>query len=76
MKDAETHLLTEGRLCDGRRVWIVYSYASLTFPPSPNPIPIDISPEALRAAAEGNLRVFAVIQNEDGSLGLLDGRVD
>jgi hypothetical protein len=81
MQDAETHLLTQGRLCDGRRVWIIYAYTLVTLPTSPNQIqmnlPSDISPEALRAAAaQGSLRAFAIIKNEDGSLGLLDGRVD
>jgi hypothetical protein len=69
------------RLCEGRRVWVTYGYASLTFSTSPSQIqmsiPSDISPEGLRAAAaQGNLRAVAILKNEDDSLGLLDGRVD
>ena len=81
MERAETYLLAEGRLCDYRRVWVVYGYASVKFTTSPNEIPIHVlagtSVEAIRAvAARGSLRAFAIISNEDGSLGLLDGRVE
>ena len=72
MERAETYLLAEGRLCDYRRVWVVYGYASVKFTTSPNEIPMHVlagtSVEAIRAvAARGSLRAFAIISNEDGS---------
>jgi hypothetical protein len=81
MQDAETHLLTEGRLCDGRRVWVVYAYAPVKFPTSPNQMSMNVPPgrsvEEIRAlAAQGTLRTVAIMNNGDGSLGILDGRVD
>jgi hypothetical protein len=79
MDNSETCLLAEGRLSDGRRVWIVYAYApagTIAFPTSPNVAPaVHINREALAASQDG-LRAFCVTSQQDGSLGFWDMRVD
>jgi hypothetical protein len=74
-QDLDTHLVTEGRLCDGRRVWVTYCYTppgTITFPKPLNLNPRQyVSVEALRSA-EGELRAFAISDIEDGSLGFWD----
>ena len=76
-KDQETHLLAEGRLRDGRRVWVTYCYAprdAITFR-EPQKLRGHISADALHSAPD-ELRGFAVLSSDDGSLGFLDMRVE
>jgi hypothetical protein len=76
-QDAETHLLSEGQLCDGRRVWITYCYAAakeIAAPANQHPRLFG-SPERIRLAPS-ELRASAIADNSDGSLVFWDFRVD
>lgn len=75
----ETHLAAEGRLSDGRRVWVTYCYGSHDVVTSSRQIKFNahLPLEEIRAAvAEGHVRAFAVGNNSDGSLGFFDARVE
>jgi hypothetical protein len=66
MQDEETYLLAEGRLCDGRRVWVVYAYATVKFPTSPKQMSMNIPPghsveEIPTLTAQGNLRALRAV---------------
>jgi hypothetical protein len=82
MQNFDTHLVTEGRLSDGRRVWVVYCYTlpgEITFPQQPSNLNLRApgSVEEIRSAARrGELRAFAVSKQGDGSLGFWDVRVE
>lgn len=76
-KDAQTYLLADGRLCDGRQVWITYCYTEAM----PVPVPKNQNPRRYGSAddlrrAAGELRAFAVADNSDGSLVFWDLRVE
>lgn len=78
-KDAETYLLAEERLPDGRRVWITYCYVareSLVLPKVENPHPRFHGSKRDIFDGPAELRAFAVANNDDGSLGLFDCRVE
>ncbi len=74
-RDLETHLIGEGRLSDGRRVWIVYVVRRIEHtiaPPGPPLIPSKSygDPSALSKAT--SLRALAFGGQGDGSLAFWD----
>jgi hypothetical protein len=76
--DARTHLLTEGRLCGGRRVWLTYCYVqSRTIGAQRG----KYTGRAFGSMDEiykqiDNVRVMAPANNSDGSLAFFDMRVE
>ena len=76
--DAKPHLLADGRLCDGRRVWLTYCYVQTRT--------IRTQRRTLIGRAFGsidevykqidNLRVVAPAINSDGSLAFFDMRIE
>jgi hypothetical protein len=79
-KDRNAFLLAEGRLSDGRRVWITYCYTppgevALPAPSSPGPREFGSRREVLSALDEkGELSVCVPAPNSDGSLAFFDCR--
>jgi hypothetical protein len=76
----ETHLLDEGRLSDGRRVWIIYCVYPIREPREPLPPSTPITPEKSYldpdARLSSNARAILFGAQQDGSLGFMDCRVD
>jgi hypothetical protein len=76
----ETHLLDEGRLSDGRRVWIIYCVYPIREPREPLPPSTPITPEKSYldpdARLSSNARAILFGAQQDGSLGFIDCRVD
>jgi hypothetical protein len=76
--DAKTHLLAEGRLCDGRPVWLTYCYVQTRT--------IGAQRRQYTGRAFGSMdevykqietvRVIAPASNSDGSLAFFDMRVE
>lgn len=76
-QDTETHLLSEGQLCDGRHVWITYCYTTakqIVAPSNQHPRLLG-SLEQIRSAPS-ELRASAIANNSDGSLVFWDCRVE
>jgi hypothetical protein len=76
-----THLLDEGHLSDGRRVWIIYCVQPISKPGEPLPPSTPITPKksCLDPSAELNSRTLRAILfgvQQDGSLAFIDCRVD
>jgi hypothetical protein len=75
--DVEIYLLSDGKLCDGRPVWVVYYYSaamSIEGPANPHPRKFG-SAEKLRLAPR-ELRASPISDHSDGSLVFWDLRVD
>jgi hypothetical protein len=75
----ETHLLAEGRLSDGRRVWVVYCISPMPkIDEKPQQIlsPKVYMEEAVDLSAASNLRAALFGAQEDGSLLFLDMRAE
>jgi hypothetical protein len=79
VQGAQTHLLSEGRLSDNRRVWVVYTYTApgaVAWPGVTNQNPRKIVDEHALRTSKDELRAFAISSVEDGSLGFWDLRVE
>ncbi len=75
-----THLLDEGRLADGRRVWIIYRVYPIREPGEPLPPSTPITPVKSyldhNAELTSNARAILFGDQPDGSLAFIDCRVD
>jgi hypothetical protein len=75
-----SHLLDEGRLSDGRRVWIIYCVIPIREPGEPLPPSTQITPKKSYLDPDANLssdtRAILFGVQDDGSLGFMDCRVD
>lgn len=75
-----THLLDDGRLADGRRVWIIYCVLPIREPGEPLPPSTPITPKKSYldpdAKLSSNTRAILFGVQPDGSLGFMDCRVD
>jgi hypothetical protein len=73
--DAQTYLIKEGTLVDGRQFWVTYCYAPLITPPFPaNEAKRHISSKSISLTGASALRVLTPHPNEDGSLAFFEWR--
>ena len=78
MQGADTRLLVEGKLCDGRMTWVLYSYVpseTVTVPVPMNQYPKCYGSVEALMSSEGEFRGLAVVNCPDGALGYWDVRV-
>ncbi|MGM5025600.1 hypothetical protein AB8B02_05190 [Tardiphaga sp. 862_B3_N4_1] len=75
--DAQTRLLEEGSLVDGRQFWVTYCYVPLFNPPiSGNKTPRQIRSQDTTITPGDTLRILTPHPNEDGSLAFFEWRAE